>query len=111
MVFLSYCSHADDIIKLRNYFNYEIDVISKIESELGLKNLGEICPNSDGILIDRGDLSRHIPLEKVAFAQLYILKIAKLFSVPVYVATNLMESMIKKSKPTIAEINDIVGTI
>jgi len=110
-VFLSFCSGAEDIIKLRKLFKNDIDIISKIESEKGLRNLVEICHESDGILIDRGDLSRDVPLEKIAFAQSIIIEKSKSLNVPVYVATNLMENMIEHSKPTRAEINDIVSTL
>jgi len=110
-VFLSFCSNANDVIELRKFFNYEIKIIAKIESTMGLLNLEEICTVSDGILIDRGDLSRAVPIEKVAFAQKFILNIAKISSTPVYVATNLMESMLEKSKPTAAEISDIITTL
>lgn len=110
-IFLSFCSCAEDVRKLRRYFDYKVCVISKIESELGLRNLIEICHESDEILIDRGDITRDVPLEKVAFAQSYILKKAGEIGVPVNVATNLMENMIEHSKPTRAEINDIVTTL
>ena len=70
-----------------------------------------ICKESNSILIDRGDLSRDVPLEKVAFAQIYIQKRANALSVPVFVATNLMENMLENSKPTREEVNDIVKTL
>ncbi len=105
----SFAASERDIKELRCFFDYPITVISKIESYLGLKNLQSICSESDAVLIDRGDLSREIPLEKIPFAQSYIIKKAKEASKPVYVATNLMENMIKESKPTRAEVNDIVS--
>jgi len=110
-IFLSFCSNAHDVRKLREYFDYDIDVISKIESKSGMENIVEICEESDGILIDRGDLSRDVPLEKIAFAQKYIINKARSINTPVYVATNLMESMIENSKPTRAEVNDIVSLL
>ena len=110
-IFLSFCSNANVVKKLRTYFNYKINVISKIENKSGLENLSEICKASEGVLIDRGDLSRDIPLEKIIYAQKYILNKAQSHNVPVYVATNLMESMIENSKPTRAEINDIVSVL
>lgn len=110
-IFLSFCSTENDIIKLRKHFDYEIKIIAKIENKLSLLNLDEICLASDGILIDRGDLSRDIQIEKIAFAQKYIINKAKENNTSVYVATNLMENMILQSQPTRAEINDIVSTI
>jgi len=109
--FLSFCSRSKDVTALRNIFDYPIKIISKIESNIALLNLSSICKESDGILIDRGDLSRDIPLIKIAFAQSYILDTAKGMDVPAYVATNLVESMVEKPEPNRAEINDIVNTL
>ena len=90
---------------------YDIKIISKIESKNGLINLDGICNKSDALLIDRGDLSREVPLEKIPAAQKYILQRGNAHNVPVYVATNLMENMIVNSKPTRAEVNDIQSTL
>ena len=110
-IFLSFCSQSNDIVQLRKYFDYPVKVIAKIESKEGLLNLIDISNEADGILIDRGDLSRDIPLEKIPFAQQKILSEVKPTATPVYVATNLMENMITNSKPTRAEINDIVTSL
>ena len=110
-IFLSFCSQSNDIVQLRKYFDYPVKVIAKIESKEGLLNLIDISNEADGILIDRGDLSRDIPLEKIPFAQQKILSEVKPTGTPVYVATNLMENMITNSKPTRAEINDIVTSL
>jgi pyruvate kinase len=111
MVALSFASSGEDVKLLRSYYDYDIEVISKIESKIALKNLESICKQSDAILIDRGDLSRDVPLEKIIFAQQYIIEQAKVLQTPVYVATNLMENMINKSKPTRAEVHDIISTL
>jgi len=109
--FLSFCSEKSDVISLRNKFSYDIEIISKIESKKGLLNLDGICKESNAILIDRGDLSRDVPLEKIPMAQQHIIENAKITNTPVYVATNLMENMILNSKPTRAEVNDIKSTL
>ncbi len=110
-VFLSFCSYAEDVTRLKAYFDYDVRVVSKIESTHGLRNLKEICAVSDEILIDRGDLSKDIPLVKIPYAQDYIMEWAWTFNTPVHVATNLMESMLTESEPTRAEVNDIVKTL
>ena len=110
-IFLSFCSHESDVEELRKRFSYEINIISKIESKNGLMNLDGICKKSNALLIDRGDLSREVPLEKIPLAQNQILEKSKKFDIPVYVATNLMENMILNSKPTRAEVNDIQSTL
>ncbi len=111
IIFFSFCSSGNSVQSLRNFFDYDINIISKIESQTALISLEDICIQSDGILIDRGDLSRDVAIEKIAFAQSFILEKACLSSTPVYVATNFLESMIEKPNPTRAEINDIVSTL
>jgi ATP sulfurylase len=108
---LSFTSAEDDIYKLRSFFDYPINVISKIESRIGLENLEGILKQANSILIDRGDLSRDVPIERIIYAQRYILESAKKIKTPVYIATNLMESMIGSPNPTRAEIHDIVSSL
>ncbi len=109
---LSFAANKQDIEKLRKFFSfYPVFIISKIESKLGLKNLKEICKASDAVLIDRGDLSRDVPIQKIGLAQKHILDVAKVIKTPVYVATNLLDSMINNYQPTRAEVNDITSTL
>jgi pyruvate kinase len=110
-VYLSFCSWAEDVAELKSHFDHPITVVSKIENACGLQNLEEICGVSDGILIDRYDLSKDIPLVKIPYAQDYIVEVSLAHSTPVYVATNLMESMMIESLPNRAEANDIVKTL
>lgn len=109
---LSFASSGEDVKKVRSFFKfYPINVISKIESRAGIANLSDICKESDGILIDRGDLSRDVPLSKIGLAQNHIIKEGKKQNTPAYVATNLLESMIEGFQPTRAEVNDITSTL
>ena len=66
---------------------------------------------SRAIIIDRGDLSRQVPIELIPFIQRRIISAARVLSTPVYVATNLLESMCVSPYPTRAEANDIVSTL
>ena len=86
-------------------------IISKIECIDALKNLDEIIRESDYLLIDRGDLSKEIPIEKIPLAQQVILTKARQYGKKTFVATNLLETMIKQRKPTRAEVHDILETI
>ena len=110
-IFLSFCSWPEDVAELKEHFDYPITVVSKIENKIGLQNIIEICEVSDGILIDRYDLSKDVPLVKLPYAQDYIVRMAGLCNTPVYVATNLMESMLTEPLPNRAEANDIVKTL
>jgi len=108
---LSFTNKASDVLLMREIIGAESQLISKIESIKGVLNLDEILPLVDQILIDRGDLSREVSIEKIPFIQRRIISKARSKDTPVFVATNLLESMIKKSTPTRAEVNDIASTL
>lgn len=108
---LSFTSNAKDVRTLRSYFKKKIIITSKIESKKALKNLNEILEEADKILIDRGDLSKEIPLPMIPKKQKEIIHAANRKKVPVFVATNLLESMVIKAEPTRAEVNDIYNTL
>jgi len=108
---LSFTNIAQDVIDLRKIIGNDVTIISKIESIKGVLNLDEILPIVDQILIDRGDLSREVDIAKIPFLQRRIISSSKSFDTPVYVATNLLESMIKSNSPTRAEVNDIASTL
>lgn len=108
---LSFANTAADVALLRQHAGPGATIISKIESKLGVRNLDEILAESDEILIDRGDLSREVPLENIPFLQKAIIRKGNMAKKPVNVATNLLESMIVNRKPTRAELNDITNTL
>ena len=108
---LSFANNKKDVVAFRNLIGRKSNLISKIETKQSLKNLNEIIDNSDKILIDRGDLSRYVPIEKIPIAQMEILKKSKLKKKKCWVATNLLETMVKNKQPTRAESNDIFSTL
>jgi pyruvate kinase/ATP sulfurylase len=108
---LSFAHSAEDVDALRAIAGPEAVVISKIECLPGLANVRSIAERSDAILIDRGDLSRQIPLEMLPATQKRIIRDAHEVGRPVYVATNLMESMTLAPVPTRAEVNDVYNTL
>ena len=73
--------------------------------------LRDIVRTTDAILIDRGDLSKEVPLQKIGLTQRYIMNFANKFDKPAYVATNLLDSMISGLQPNRAEINDITSNL
>ncbi|HZQ78563.1 MAG TPA: pyruvate kinase [Acidimicrobiia bacterium] len=108
---LSFASSAGDVELIRALVPDGSTIISKIESRAGVRNRDEIIDASDAVLIDRGDLSREVPVEYVPYYQKAIVRQANRWNTPVYVATNLLESMVTSSRATIAEMNDIANTL
>jgi len=108
---LSFANNKKEIDFIRKLIPDNAHLISKIESKESLLNLVEIITSSDSILIDRGDLSREISIESIPFVQKQIIKTANKLKTEVYVATNLLETMVLSPKPSRAEVNDIVTTL
>jgi len=108
---LSFANHPEDVDEIRAAFGREAFVISKIECRNGLANLEAITARSDAVLIDRGDLSREVPIEQIPRLQKDIIGSANRAGRPVYVATNLLESMVSQPTPTRAEVNDVYNTL
>lgn len=108
---LSFANFEKDVDDIRAVVGDDAFVISKIECRNGIENLDGIIDKSNAVLIDRGDLSREFPLERIPDLQKMIISRAKKRSRPVYVATNLLESMIKELLPTRAEVNDIHNSL
>ena len=105
---LSFIESEKQIKNIKKYINSDHPkIISKIENKEGLKNLKKILPLSDGILIDRGDLSVETGLENLSINQKKIISTSRLFLKPVIVATEIMDNMVDNSFLTKAEVSDI----
>ena len=86
--------------------------IFKIETKQSLNEFKEIIKNGNNFLIDRGDLSKDISVYKIPETQRKLINIKKKFkNKKIYIATNLLESMIVNNYPTRAEANDIYSSI
>jgi len=108
---LSFAHRATDVDLIRHEAGSEAIIISKIECISGLNNLTEIAHQSNAVLIDRGDLSRELPIEQIPALQKIIIRKAHEHGAKAYVATNLLESMTSEPSPTRAEVNDIYNTL
>lgn len=108
---LSFANGGADVDLIRELCGGPVRIISKIECRNGLTHLAEIVDRSDAILIDRGDLSREVPIERIPMVQKEIIRHCNVAGRKVYVATNLLESMIQQPGPTRAEVNDVITTL
>lgn len=108
---LSFAESGNEVDSFRSLIGSDSFLISKVESKPGLLNLEDISDKSDAILIDRGDLSRQVPIEKIPFFQRRIISVVRSKRKMVYVATNLLETMVTTRKPSRAEVNDVISTL
>ena len=108
---LSFTNSLNDVIKFSKLLPKQ-KKIYKIETKKALYNFNKLIKYGDYFLIDRGDLSQDINIDQIPSAQREIISISKKFkNKKIYVATNLLESMIKSPIPTRAEANDIFNTL
>ena len=110
-VSLSFANRGADVDEIRVAAGPNVTVIAKIECRNGLVYLDAIAEKADALLIDRGDLSREVPIAQIPSLQKMITAKAKSHGRKVYVATNLLESMVTAPPPTRAEVNAVFNTL
>ena len=86
-------------------------LIAKLEKPQALDDLAGILDESAGVMVARGDLGVEIPPEKVPMAQKRIISAARALGRPVITATQMLESMTERSRPTRAEASDVANAV
>ena len=113
-VALSFVRKANDITELKKRIkdkNSKIKVIAKIEMPEALKNIRDIIVESDGIMVARGDLGVELPVEQVPVIQKELIRKCMHRAKPVIVATQMMESMMDRTKPNRSEVSDVANAV
>jgi pyruvate kinase len=113
-VALSFVRSVKDIVIIKSKLQErksKTKVIAKIEKPEALTNIREIILESDGIMIARGDLGVELPVEQVPLIQKQIIRKCLHRAKPVIVATQMMESMMERTKPNRSESTDVANAV
>ena len=98
----------DVLLELKND---HINIICKVESTTGIKNIDKIIKHADGIIIDRGSIGTYSNMMDVPKIQKEIISKCHEAGIVSIIATELLSSMESCSIPTRAEINDIANSV
>ncbi len=113
-VALSFVRRPEDVAQLREILKSkgsQAKIISKIEKPEALVHLREIILASDAVMVARGDLGVELPLEQVPMIQKTIVRKCIHRAKPVIIATQMMESMIDRTRPNRSEITDVANAV
>lgn len=101
------------ILKTFDKYKIRTKKIIKIEKEISDEELIDLLKNDNYkmLLIDRGEMGVNIPFEKIGIIQKNIFKLAKKYSKPVIVSTQILESTVKNFVPNRSEILDLTNIV
>ena len=108
---LSFVRRAADLEVARQKMDKGCLLIAKIEKSQALENLTDLLPESDCVMVARGDLGVELPYEEVPMIQKRIIRQAQERARPVITATQMLESMIASPRPTRAEVSDVANAL
>ena len=108
---LSFTNSLEDISNFNKILKNN-NKIYKIETKKAISNIKEIIRSGNQFIIDRGDLSKEVSIENIPRVQRKIFQVSKKYkNKHIFVATNLLESMIKNKFPNRGEANDIYNSL
>jgi pyruvate kinase len=89
----------------------EIPIVAKIEKHEAAEAIGEIVAAAEAVMVARGDLAVETAPERVPVLQRQIVAAARAAGKPVVIATEMLDSMRERPRPTRAEASDVASAI
>lgn len=113
-VALSFVQTPADIQQIKGMISVlgsEVPVIAKIEKLSAMDHIDEIAKLADGLMVARGDLGVEANVERVPRYQRAIVEAAAKYAKPCIIATQMLDSMIRNPRATLAEVADVANGV
>ena len=111
----SFVSTPQDVEDVRSFLDAnggkDIGIIAKLENRSGVDNAQEILRRCMGLMVARGDMGVEIPYVELPAIQKQLITMCRLQGGLAITATEMLESMIAKPRPTRAEISDVANAV
>ena len=110
----SFVRNAADVFEVKRRLSRDLphcQVIAKIESRDGIRNIAAILRSADGIMVARGDLGISVPIFEIPILQKWIIAACNHRRKPVITATQMLEHMLDHPMPTRAEVSDVANAV
>ncbi|MBR6230298.1 MAG: pyruvate kinase [Eubacterium sp.] len=111
----SFVSVRQDMVDVKTFLHKnggdDMTLIAKIENQSGVDNIDEICEESDGVMVARGDMGVELDFEKLPGIQKDLIQKCRMLGKQVITATEMLESMTKNPRPTRAEVSDVANAV
>jgi pyruvate kinase len=114
IVALSFVRNPEDLELAREVMREKdrvVPLIAKIEKPEAVERLEEIVESADGIMVARGDLGVEMGPEQVPIIQKRAIEMCNRNGRLVITATQMLESMVTKPRPTRAEASDVANAV
>jgi len=89
----------------------QVPIVAKLEKAGAIVALEGILRAADAVMVARGDLGVELPAEQVPVLQKTIIARANDVGIPVITATQMLDSMVDRPRPTRAETSDVANAI
>jgi len=109
--FVRSAASAAEVRRAMDEAGRQVPVYAKLEKPEAVLELDAVVRAFDGLLVARGDLGVEMPLEDVPLVQKHAVRLARRRARPVIVATQMLDSMVNRSRPTRAEVSDVANAV
>jgi pyruvate kinase len=107
---LSFVRSARDLTRCERHAN-GIPIVAKIERPEAVAAIEEIAATATGLLVARGDLAVEMRPEELPLLQKKLIAASNRARKPVIVATEMLASMVRNTRPTRAELTDVGNAV